>query len=222
MNKDTLRFSDLERGVHTLTHDWRNVLNGINLRIMSAGYAEKPEEHDAELAEATELIGQATTQLGAFSRKLSEPRIEAISYPTAFFIEDLSAYLSQQKSMNALKVEWKSEVLSRKINIDFLALSQATLELVENSLRHLPEEAKLTIYAAEEDKFLTVSWVEKSSGNLDTSSWGQAPFNTNERGRMGLGTFFARRIFEAHGGRLVYSAKDQSLETKVQIPLELE
>ena len=226
VNDDTLtsvKLDQLEQGIRTLTHNWRNVLNGINLRITSASYAEKPEELKADLADAQQLITAATKELNALSRKLTTPQIAVISYPATFFIEDLQAFLSQQLAENAMKLEWKKSELSQNVLVDFVAIGQAVMELIENALRHLIPDGRICISFEEKNGFLCVAFEEKKTAELDPIQWGREPFSKNEKGRMGLGVFFVRRVLATHGGRVdfFFSEPDKTLKTTLQIPLEV-
>lgn len=219
----SVKMEQLEKGIRTLTHDWRNVLNGINLRIAAAAYAEKPADCESDLKDAQQLITAATGELSALSRKLSTPEITPISYPAAFFIEDLQAYLSQQLTLNALQLDWKKSELSQNVIVDFVAISQAVMELVGNALRHLVPNGRISVSASESDGFLNLSLEEKKTADLEPNDWGLAPFSTTEKSRMGLGIFFVRRVLAAHGGRLqfAFSTEEKILKTTLQIPLEV-
>ena len=223
MNQDTaetVRIDQVEQGMRTLAHDWRNVLNGINLRITSATYAEKPADREADLADAQQLIATATKQLTLLSRKMTAPKVTPIPYLSSFLIEDLSGYLSQQLGVNAMKLDWKKSELSGKAMVDFGAISQAFCELIENTLQRLSGDTRVPISSTEDAGFLAISWSETTSGETQPESWGKAPFQTTERGKLGLGIFYARRVLEAHGGTLKFTTADSRLQTTLRIPLE--
>ncbi|MEO7932294.1 MAG: ATP-binding protein [Chthoniobacterales bacterium] len=226
MNEDTpdsVDIQQVEQGLRTLTHDWRNVLNGINLRISSAKYAETDAEWESDLEEAHQLIVAATAQLGALSRRIATPTVTAIPYPVDFFLEDLAGYLSQHLGENALKLEWEKSAASGKVVLDFGLIAQAVSELIENSLRRLSADAKLSIAAREAGGFLALCWSERYEGDSDPETWGRQPFSSSERGRMGLGLYFARRVLAAHGGDIQFeqNALNGMLQTTVCIPMKL-
>ena len=226
VNDDTItsvNIDQLEKAIRTLTHDWRNVLNGINLRITSAAYSEKPEELESDLKDAQNLIAAATKELTALSRKLTTPQIAMISYPATFFIEDLQAFLSQQLAENAMKLEWKKSELSHNVMVDFVAITQAVMELIGNAMRHLLPDGRIGISSEEKNGFLCVAFEEKKTAELEPTRWGMTPFSTNEKGRLGLGIFFVRRVLAAHGGGVdfSFSEAEKILKTILQIPLEV-
>ena len=223
MNNDTeeaVGIAQLESGMRTLVHDWRNVLNGINLRISSAKYAEETADREEDLAEAQQLVVSATAQLTSLSRRLTAPSVTPIPYPTAHFFEDVAAHIGGKMGKNASRLKWETEGLAEgAVLVDFIAMSQALGELLDNTLRYLSSGGTVTINSRLEDACLVLSWNEPKAGP-PTSEWGQMPFFTTERGRLGLGLYFARRILQAHGGSLSfdYSDAEQEMETTLRIP----
>ncbi len=220
---DMVNIQQVEQGMRTLTHDWRNVLNGINLRISAAKYADTDAECESDLDEAHQLIVSATSQLSALNRRIATPSMMAIPYPADFFLEDLSPFLSLQAGEKAAQITWEKSPAAGKVVVDFVLISQAIGELIENSLRHLSADAKILITAHEDDEFLVLSWTEKYNGDTDPESWGHQPFSSNVRGHMGLGLYFARRVLAAHSGVIQFerNAVNETLQTNVRIPMQL-
>lgn len=209
--------------MRTLMHDWRNVLNGVNLRISSAKLAETSEEMAFDLADAQQLIASATSKLGMISLRLAAPSVAAIPYPADYFLEDLASFLSQKTGGKAMQLAWEKTPLNGKVVVDFTSLSQAVTALIENTLRHLPADGKITIATREDAGFLLLSWSEPASGDLFPETWGCQPFFTTERGHLGLGLFFARRVLLAHRGSLSFnfSKTSRTLQTTLRLPLEI-
>jgi K+-sensing histidine kinase KdpD len=212
----------VEQGMRTLAHDWRNVLNGINLRISSAQMADEPGELETDLGEAHELIVSATKELGRLSRRIAKPTVSAIPYPIAHFVEDTSHFLRQNVGTNADRIKWEDTAGEGKVLVDFAAVSAAMGELIDNTFRYVPAAESVTINVARDGEFLRVSWSENHLGDPPTPDWGKVPFFTTQRGRLGLGLYFANRVMEAHNGSLLFefSTTTRVLQTSFRLPLE--
>ena len=226
MNEDTsstVSIHLMEQGIRTLTHDWRNVLNGINLRLISAQVAEETKVCNFDLSEIQQLIASATSYLNGLSRKLSAPNLEMMAYPNEYFLEDLADYLQKKTEFDSTKIKWEKSSIQGKTLVDFIAISQTVSELIENTLRYLSVENEISIFSRTENGFLVIGWSENIVGTPLIKDWGMKPFLTTEQGRLGLGLYYARRILEAHRGYLRFDFAEDShtLTTNLLLPLEV-
>ncbi len=224
VKNDTLRTVALplvENGFKTLAHDWRNSLNGINLRILAAAAAPDDAARESDFAEARRLIVEATAKITRLSEQIAEPAVSLIPYPARFLIDDLVVAVTRKLAPEPGLLDWENRAPEQKVLVDFAAFAAAVSELLENSLRHIAANSPLTVSVRAERGDLIISWIEKNRQPLSPEQWGTEPFLTNERGHIGLGIYSARRMLLAHQGSLKfhYSPSEQTLRTTLGIPL---
>ena len=160
--------------------------------------------------------------MSAVSRKISQPEILQIPYPTGEFTADVQVHFDKLGQISAGRLFWTTDLKKGRVMVDYNQFAMALEELLSNSLRRLPDSDRLDISVVETADNLTFSWMQKSNPRLSPEDWGETPFFTTERGRLGLGVWFARQVLEKHEGGLdfVYSEKEKTLLTVLRIPLE--
>jgi len=95
--------------------------------------------------------------------------------------------------------------------------------LIKNAYEHLPSGGNLRVYlkASEDGREALISFEDNGPGfTRETLDKLYAPFNSTDKGRVGIGLAVARRIAEKHGGTLTASnRKERGALVEVRLPL---
>jgi signal transduction histidine kinase len=95
------------------------------------------------------------------------------------------------------------------VRVDPGRMAQVLGNLLDNALRHTPEGGQVAVRAARGDGGVVVSVSDTGPGvppdhllHLFDRFWRGDPSRSRRTGGSGLGLAIARRIVEAHGGRI--------------------
>ena len=95
--------------------------------------------------------------------------------------------------------------------------------LIKNAYEHLPSGGSLRVYlkASEDGRQAVISFEDNGPGfTRETLDKLYAPFNSTDKGRVGIGLAVARRIAEKHGGTLeATNRKERGALVEVRLPL---
>lgn len=95
--------------------------------------------------------------------------------------------------------------------------------LIKNAYEHLPSGGSLRVYlkSSEDGRQAVITFEDNGPGFArETLDKLYAPFNTTDKGRVGIGLAVARRIAEKHGGTLEASnRKERGAVVEVRLPL---
>jgi signal transduction histidine kinase len=95
--------------------------------------------------------------------------------------------------------------------------------LIKNAYEHLPSGGSLRVYlkSSEDGRQAVITFEDNGPGfPREVLDKLYAPFNTSDKGRVGIGLAVARRIAEKHGGTLEASnRKERGAVVEVRIPL---
>jgi signal transduction histidine kinase len=218
----TVRWNDVVRFVRQLSHDLRNQLNAIELQTTLVSELVQNEELKGEVKRLRGMISGLTTTLHDISSKLNVPTPDRMVYRAADFMEDLRKRVGQQFPQENLAIIWKIDLNDEGIEIDPQLLLEAFLELVRNAFQHGPAKGEIAASAKiETGRFLFTMIEPKERFELSTENWGREPLRYIGRGDYGLGLNRARRIVEAHDGKLQaqYEQERKALVTTIVLPL---
>ncbi len=95
--------------------------------------------------------------------------------------------------------------------------------LIKNAYEHLPSGGSLRVFlkASEDGRQAVISFEDNGPGfTRETLDKLYAPFNSTDKGRVGIGLAVARRIAEKHGGTLeATNRKERGALVEVRLPL---
>jgi signal transduction histidine kinase len=224
MPDDSLRvgWDDVVRFVRQLSHDLRNQLNAIELQATFVSELAESEELKGEVKRLREMISGLTKTLQGISSKLSVPTLDRMTYRAADFMEDFRKRVGQQFLQENSAIIWNIDIGDERIDIDPQVLPEAFLELIENAFQHGRAKGEIAVSAKIDGGQLLFTMAEpKDRFELPTENWGREPLRYIGRGDYGLGLNRARRIVEAHDGKLQaeYDQERKALVTSIALPL---
>lgn len=204
-----------------LAHDVRNDLSAIQLLVALL-------QEGVEVESLSEVGEQVNAALRHGSRRIARvatafevPAVEGMDYPLELFFEDFKGRaLSAQPDLSR-RVVWSVSGGDALAFLDPTLAMEALDELLENAAAFSPRDSSISVAAV--GRGTGVEWCFSQSTQVVPQGydlWGRSPLMGSRRGGYGLGLFRARRIIEAHGGRLgfAYSADTGSLNTDVFFP----
>ncbi|HEY5895100.1 MAG TPA: ATP-binding protein [Chthoniobacterales bacterium] len=199
---NSVPLADVERFVRILCHDWRNILNGIDLHLVAVGQAGTPEELETEIRLARTSLRDSVQRIHRVGAALSEAKVAPIAYPAAYFVEDLQTRLQKLERYRDERFVWKIGALKGELRVDFDAMADAAAEIFENALLFSGPDTcfEVEAEAAKSEFLLRVTHFQPAPA-IDPKQWG-APFVSTKPSRYGLGLYRARRLVAAHGGEL--------------------
>jgi signal transduction histidine kinase len=218
----SIRWDDVVRFVRQLSHDLRNQLNAIELQATFVSELAQDEELKGEVKRLREMISRLTTTLQGISTKLNVPTPHRMAYRAADFIEDLRKRVDRQFPQENSAINWKIDICDERIEIDPQLLPEAFLELIKNAFQHGRAKGEIAASAKiDAGRFLFTITELKERFELPTENWGREPLRYIGRGDYGLGLNRARRIVEAHDGKLQaqYDQEGKALVTTIALPL---
>ena len=118
-------------------------------------------------------------------------------------------------------VAWDVKCGGELVEVDVERFGEALKEIFKNAFQFQEKGQPIAFSSRCEDSHLVLEVREGRSAPLTSHGWG-APLVTTRRGGYGLGLFHARRVLDAHKGRLKagYEAAEEALVTRVTLPLK--
>ena len=218
----SVRWDDVVRFIRQLSHDLRNQLNAIELQATFVSELAENEELKGEVKRLREMISGLTKTLQNVSNKLSVPTSDRMAYRAADFMEDFRKRVAQQFSQQNSAITWNIEIGDERIDIDPQLLLEAFVELFQNAFKHGSAKGEIESSGKLDGRqFLFTMTEPKERFELPTENWGREPLRYIGRGDYGLGLNRARRIVEAHDGKLQaeYDEERKALVTTIALPL---
>ena len=215
---------DVIRFVRQLSHDLRNQLNAAELQSAFLKEIAEDGEVKDEIQRLRGMLSEAAVSLQRLTTSLAPAKLTDMPYEATAFLEDLRQKVAAQFADKNTEIEWDLTGTRGTVNIDPQILQQAMIELVGNAFQHGRGEGPIRISATANGE-LTVKISEpKTEFSDSTEYWGREPFRRVKHGHYGLGLLRARRIIEAHGGRLDarHDPTAAALITTVVLPLVAE
>ena len=213
----------IEQFVGQLTHDVRNGLNALELQLTFLGEISTDPEAAEEVKLIRKTLVDVTRQLGAVRIATAVPPLNKLDYPAADFFEDLQERFERLETAGKARVQWHVSVGTAALSVDPETTMSAFLELLANALRFGGEGSAVTFTGTVDAGAAVVTLRETPSPPpaIPPQAWGRSPLLSTRRGAYGLGLFRVRRILESQGGsyRVEYTAPDQTLTTRVTLPL---
>jgi signal transduction histidine kinase len=193
--------------VYAFSHDLRTplVANGVNMRLALEGaFGELPEEYRRTLVNGMEanedLLALADSLLYLARLESGEalPREEIVNLESA-------ARSSATRLANTVRLEWRVAGDTR-VKGNASDLRRVIQNLLDNAARFNPSDASLEVTLERRADLVRLEVADRGAGvPLDLEPRLFQRFSTGKAGGgTGLGLYLARRIVEAHRGRIGY------------------
>jgi chemotaxis family two-component system sensor kinase Cph1 len=215
-----------------VSHDLRNPLTVILLEARQLlAHLPKTGDHAPTLREFVDPILRSTTRMNALIEDLLEPaRMEATSFSLAVRPVESRALLAEsvadaQPLADAKRISLVVDLHDLPpIDADPDRISQVLSNLLGNAIKFTPEGGTVTLRARPRDGALAVTITDTGRGmdpedlpHVFDRYWRP---RESEGGGTGLGLYIARRIVEAHGGRVWAESSLQGATFTFTLPVE--
>jgi len=205
-----------------LAHEVRNPLFAMSASVDTFAVAHddaSSASYIEHLRRQIRTLARQTDRLIEFGRPLDARFAEGdIDDVVRLAIADLAP----QAEAIGLRVEREKPSALARVPMDAGRLTVALEMLIENAIEHSPPDGRVVVATAQrEDGWLEICVRDQGSGFSDLSRRRALdPFFSEHPNRAGLGLAIARRIIEAHDGRLVLRhPPDGGAVTCLQLPV---
>ena len=219
------RLSALGNLAATVAHEIRNPLNAISMGLQRLKVEFQPTDDQEQYSRVTELmLGEVHRLNSIVEQFLSLARPLEIK-PEALRVQDV---------LNELATLVEGEAQQSKVQIRVVApptlpllmadreyLRQTLLNLILNGLQAMPEGGTLTLKANTSNGDFLISITDTGVGIAPENRRRIfEPYFTTKAKGSGLGLAIARRIIEAHGGKITVSGEaDHGCCFQIALPL---
>ncbi len=106
------------------------------------------------------------------------------------------------------------------VTVDAFHVERALVNLINNAIEASRKEQSISVSLSTEEKYLVIRVQDEGSGmDEDTLNNVFMPFYTKKSGGTGLGMPIAKKIIEAHKGKIdIYSQPGKGTEVTVSLP----
>ncbi|MEE8413085.1 MAG: ATP-binding protein [Dehalococcoidales bacterium] len=200
-----------------IAHELRTPLS--NLKGYLEAVREKVIKPDAKtiqsLDEEASLLSRLVTDLQELSlAEAGELKMASQPQDIAELINQTVLPLQTQAAEKGVSISTDLPDNLPAVNIDSHRISQVLRNLLENALTHTAKDNAINISAREEGKWVEVSVLDTGEGipaedlpNIFERFYRVDKSRTRTTGSSGLGLTIAKRLVEAHGGRINAQSK---------------
>jgi signal transduction histidine kinase len=218
------RLSELGNLAATVAHEIRNPLNSVSMGLQRLKAEFSPTQDHDEYARFLSLIQGEVQRLNAIveqflslARPLSLKR-EKIAVDQ--FLNELTTLAVGDATSSNVSIALNIAPGLPPLDADPNYLKQLLLNLILNGVQAMPAGGTLTVAADADKDHLRLTVADQGSG-IEPESMVKIfePYFTTKANGSGLGLSIARRIAEAHGGKItVESAPGQGSRFQVFLP----
>jgi signal transduction histidine kinase len=214
------RDEELDLALAWTAHEIRQPLVGVRAHVENLLYEGGPVDRemvDRLLAEIDELSSMVEPVLG-YTSGASSLDLEPADLPA--LVQEVVASLSPQES-ERVRVTGPDRLVAP---VDGGQFRMALSNVIHNALMYSPPESGVEVRLQEADRDVTLRIVDRGPGVVATE-WDRI-FDPFVRGRAGagyargkgLGLFIARRVIEAHRGRIWIEPAEKGAVFTIRIP----
>jgi signal transduction histidine kinase len=219
------RLSELGNLAATVAHEIRNPLNSISMGMQRLKAEFTPVQDAGEYAHFLTLMQDEVRRLNRIVEQflsLARPlQLSLESIPVEEFIREVTTLLNAEARAANIKIDIDAEPNLPPVQADRNYLKQLLLNLILNGMQAMPAGGRLSIRADRVKNSLGLSVTDRGIG-IKPDQLGKIfdPYFTTKANGSGLGLAIARRIADAHGGKIdVQSEPGQGAYFRVSLPL---
>lgn len=196
----------------SLAHEVRNPLNSISLQLvlLSRRVARLGDAADPEIAllveNARREIDRLDGLVGEFLSLSTIDRVRLSEHDLRDIVREVLGLLAPAAQQKGLSLDEGVTEPVPRILLDGEKIKQVLINLVRNAIEATPEGGSIRVSTRLSGDALVIDVTDTGMGiepGLDVFDF----FTTTKRGGTGLGLPIARRIVEAHGGRLTFESE---------------
>jgi signal transduction histidine kinase len=220
------RLSALGNLAATVAHEIRNPLNAISMGLQRLKVEFRPTEDQEQYSRVTELmLGEVHRLNSIVEQFLSLARPLEIK-PEALRVQDvlneLATLVGGEAQQSKVQIRVVAPLTLPPLKADREYLRQTLLNLILNGLQAMPEGGTLTLKANTSNGNFLISITDTGVGIAPENRRRIfEPYFTTKAKGSGLGLAIARRIIEAHGGKITVSGEaDHGCCFQIALPLD--
>jgi signal transduction histidine kinase len=220
------RLSALGNLAATVAHEIRNPLNAISMGLQRMRAEFVPAEGEAEYGRVADIVqGEVRRLNGIVEAFLTLARPLALRpaiAPVAPLVGEVADLIAPEAESRRVRVATAVAPGLPPACLDADHVKQVLLNLTRNALEAMPKGGVLTLAAAAHDGTLVLTVEDTGSGiPSDVLPRIFEPYVTTKARGTGLGLAIARRIVEAHGGRIEATTREgRGARFTVALPLD--
>lgn len=207
--------------VSAVAHELRTPLTSIKgyATILTSGRLGelKPEQkerlerinkHSNDLAQLiNNLLDISRIESGRVTMEIRETPLDEI-------IKDVSEIIFPQVEEKSIKFEIERDPVINKIWVDRQQIERVLINILGNAVKFTPENGSITMRIKDKDDYIQIDIIDSGTGIasqdldriFDEFYRGDNPINREKKG-TGLGLSLAKKIVEAHGGKIWVESK---------------
>ena len=219
------RLSALGNLAATVAHEIRNPLNAISMGLQRLKVEFQPTDDQEQYSRVTELmLGEVHRLNSIVEQFLSLARPLDIN-PEALRVQDvlneLATLVGGEAQQSKVQIRVVAPLTLPPLKADREYLRQTLLNLILNGLQAMPEGGTLTLKANTSNGDFLISITDTGVGIAPENRRRIfEPYFTTKAKGSGLGLAIARRIIEAHGGKITVSGEaDHGCCFQIALPL---
>lgn len=206
-----------------VAHEIRNPLSAISMGLQRLRAEFEPAERD-EYRRMVDLVQGEVRRLNAIVEEflsLARPiQLKPEPIALAALLDEVRRLVEPQAGSAGIVVEQAIPGALPDLRADRDRIKQVLLNLVLNAIEAMPSGGRLTLGAAASGAALTLT-VSDTGGGIPAELLRRVfePYVTTKTRGLGLGLAIARRIVEAHGGRIeAESEAGQGTRFRITLP----
>lgn len=206
-----------------VAHEIRNPLSAVSMGLQRLRAEFEPAERE-EYRRIVDLVQGEVRRLNAIVEEflsLARPiQLRPEPLQVAMLLDEIRRLVEPQAGRAGIVVEQTIPAGLPDLRADRDRIKQVLLNLVLNAIEAMPSGGRLTLGAAASGPALTLTVTDTGSGiPPELLPRVFEPYVTTKTKGLGLGLAIARRIIEAHGGRIeAESGAGQGTRFRVTLP----
>ncbi len=198
--------------VADIAHELRTPLTNIKGYLEAArdGVIEANEDTVRKLDEEATLLARLVEDLQELSlAEAGELKLKCETGNIDRVIESATQMMQAKASQKGVTLESTLSDNLPEVNIDFHRISQVLRNLIENAVNYTPDGGMVTVSARQLNNLIEISVEDTGDGipaedleNIFERFYRVDKSRTRSTGGSGLGLTIARRLVEAHGGKI--------------------
>jgi signal transduction histidine kinase len=213
MASDLERTEQLRRNmIADAAHELRTPLSNIRgyLEAIRDGLKKPDADTIRTLDEEAFLLSRLVDDLQELSlAEAGELKLVCQLEDIATLVNQTAASVQPQAAARGVSIANDLPATLPPVSIDYSRISQVLLNLLENAIAHTGDGGNITLSASQQGKWLEVSVADTGEGmpaedlpNIFERFYRVDKSRTRATGGSGLGLTVAKRLVEAHGGKI--------------------
>lgn len=208
------RLSELGNLAATVAHEIRNPLNSVSMGLQRLSAEFLPTRDQDEYARFLNLMQGEVRRLNAIVEQflgLARPlSLKPEKLAVGHFLENLVVLAAGDAASANVRIDLQVASNLPPLEADPNYLKQLLLNLILNGVQAMPEGGTLTVAADADKDYLRLAVTDRGVGIKPEAAMKIfEPYFTTKPNGSGLGLSIARRIAEAHGGKITVESEPQ-------------